>query len=102
MPADAPVQGTLYHLPATPACGDAILPLRQMRTRYPDLYQRHARKYASRPAALDQWVEPLGCAWGRRGLLVASASGTAVRSAAPAHGQRTAHAGAVDPGRGAP
>jgi hypothetical protein len=60
MPADALVKGTLYHLPATPACGDAILPLRQMRTRYPDLYERHARKYAGRPAALDQWVEPLG------------------------------------------
>ena len=53
MPADASVQGTLYYLPATPARGDAILPLRQMRTRYPDLFERHARKYASRPGALD-------------------------------------------------
>jgi hypothetical protein len=52
MPADS-VQGTLYHLPATPPRGDAILPLRQMRTRFPDLHERHTRKYASRPAALD-------------------------------------------------
>ena len=63
MPADASVQGTLYYLPATPARGDAILPLRQMRTRFPDLFERHARKYATRPGALDQRVEPLGCAW---------------------------------------
>lgn len=63
MPADASVQGTLYHLPATSPRGDAILPLRQMRTRYPELYERHARKYAGRPGALDQRVEPLGCTW---------------------------------------
>lgn len=63
MPADAAVQGTLYHLPATPPRGQEILPLRQMRTRFPDLYERHSRKYASRPGALEQRVEPLDCFW---------------------------------------
>jgi hypothetical protein len=63
MIADAPVQGTLYHLPATAPRGDTILPLSQLRTRYPDLYARHARKYADRPGGLDQRIEPLDCAW---------------------------------------
>lgn len=62
MSADA-VQGTLFHLPASSPRGDAILPLKQLRTRYPDLYERHARKYAGRPADLDQPVGPLGCTW---------------------------------------
>jgi hypothetical protein len=53
----------LYHLPATQARGDAILPLRELRTRHPDLCARHARKYADRPAALEQRIEPLDCAW---------------------------------------
>jgi hypothetical protein len=60
----ATVQGTLYRLPVSAPRGDAILPLKQLRTRYPDLYERHARKYAGRPnGGLDQPVPPLGCTW---------------------------------------
>jgi len=62
MPTDA-VQGTLYHLPASSPRGDAILPLKQMRSRFPDLYERHARKYAGRRDGLDAPVPPLGCTW---------------------------------------
>jgi hypothetical protein len=62
VPIDA-VQGTLYHLPATAPRGDAIIPLQQMRTRFPDLYERHARKYAGRRNGLDASVPPLGCTW---------------------------------------
>jgi hypothetical protein len=64
MPADAAVHGTLYHLPATPPRGDEIVPLRGLRTQFPDLYERHTRKYAGRPDDLNRRVEPLGCTWG--------------------------------------
>ena len=63
MRADTPVSGTLYHLPATPTRGDAILPLRRLQAHHPDLYARHVRKYADRPAALEQRIEPLDCTW---------------------------------------
>ncbi|HEY3866882.1 MAG TPA: hypothetical protein VGM10_00955 [Actinocrinis sp.] len=63
MDTDTTVRGTLYHLPATAARGDAILPLRQLRDRHPDLYARHSRKYAERPEVLQQRIEPLDCAW---------------------------------------
>lgn len=57
------IQGTLYLLPRTAVRGDEIIPLCQMRTRYPDLYELNIRKYAARPATVDQWIEPLGCTW---------------------------------------
>lgn len=53
------VQGTLYHVPPADFRGDAVLPLEQLRSRYPDLYERHARKYASRPDAPARRIEPL-------------------------------------------
>lgn len=63
MSIDAPVQGTLYHRPATAVRGDEILPLSELRTRFPDLYERHAGKYADRPEAMEARVDPLGCTW---------------------------------------
>jgi hypothetical protein len=56
-------QGILYHLPASQLRGDALLPLRQLQTDYPDLYERHVRKYADRPHHLHSRVEPLDCTW---------------------------------------
>ena len=50
-------------MPRTSVRGDAIIPLSQMRTRYPDLYELNIRKYAARPGIMDQSVEPLHCAW---------------------------------------
>jgi hypothetical protein len=52
MSADTAIQGTLYVAPASAPRGDVLVPLRQMRVLFPDLYERHARKYADRPAAL--------------------------------------------------
>jgi hypothetical protein len=37
--------------------------LRQLRDRYPDLYERHLRKYNRRPDVLLTPVEPLRCTW---------------------------------------
>jgi hypothetical protein len=58
------VDGTLYHKPDVPVRGDALFPLLELRHRYPDLYERHARKYDGRPGILDRRVEPLDCTWG--------------------------------------
>jgi hypothetical protein len=58
------VQGILYRQPAASLRGDALLPLRQLRTRYPDLYEEQVRKYDSRPGVIEQRVEPLDCTWG--------------------------------------
>lgn len=63
MPSSTPVQGTLYIFPRTAVRGDAIIPLSQMRTRFPDLYELNARKYAARPDVMDLPVEPLQCTW---------------------------------------
>lgn len=63
MPPSSTVQGTLYLLPRTEVRGDAILPLSQMRTRFPDLYELNIRKYAARPYLMDLPVEPLRCKW---------------------------------------
>ena len=57
------VQGTLYLLPRTSVRGDEIIPLSQMRTRFPDLYELNIRKYAGRPDRMNQPVEPLHCTW---------------------------------------
>lgn len=58
------VTGTLYHRPASPVRGEAILPLNALRSSYPDLYGLHAAKHASTVGAIDQVVHPLGCTWG--------------------------------------
>ena len=59
----ATVQGTLFHQPVSQPRGDAVLPMRQLRDRYPDLYERHLRKYSRRPGLLQTRVEPLDCLW---------------------------------------
>ena len=43
--------------------GIDILPLNQLRDRYPDLYEHHAQKYAARPETMNHPVPPLGCTW---------------------------------------
>jgi hypothetical protein len=57
-------QGTLYHASVPSPCGDHLLPLNEMRTRYPDLHRRHHAKYRDREGVLLQPVSPLGCTWG--------------------------------------
>ena len=57
------VQGVLYHQPVSQPRGSALLPLQQLRDRYPDLYERHLRKYNRRPDVLRTPVEPLHCTW---------------------------------------
>jgi hypothetical protein len=57
------VHGTLYLLPRTSVRGDAIVPLSQMRTRFPDLYELNVRKYSERPELMELPVEPLRCTW---------------------------------------
>lgn len=58
-----PENTTLFHRPATTVVGGAIVPLATMRTRYPDLYELHSRKYADAPWVPEENVEPLGCRW---------------------------------------
>ncbi|MGO1972283.1 MAG: hypothetical protein ACTH2Q_04920 [Propionibacteriaceae bacterium] len=58
-----PTHTTLYHRPATSVIGDAIVPLSTMRTKYPDLYALHSRKYSDAPWVPDESVDPLGCRW---------------------------------------
>jgi hypothetical protein len=57
------VLGNLYHRPATPVRGDAILPLNALRHRHPDLYDLHRSRYETTPDVLTQKVEALGCTW---------------------------------------
>lgn len=59
----AVVQGVLYHQPVLQPRGNALLPLRQLRDSYSDLYERHRRKYNRRPQVLRNPVEPLHCTW---------------------------------------
>lgn len=40
------------------------MPLNTLRLRYPDLHERHSRKYAGDPAGMTQWVPSLDCEWG--------------------------------------
>ena len=55
------VSGTLYHFPASPILGDAVLPLAQVRRTYPDRASR--ARHTSYPDVLAQPVHPLGCTW---------------------------------------
>lgn len=57
------VTGTLHHLLPTQTRGTELLPLAQMRTQDPNLYERHARKYEHRPEAMDELIPPLSCTW---------------------------------------
>jgi hypothetical protein len=43
--------------------GTDILPLSQLRDRYPDIYEREVKKYAYRPERLNTPVYPLDCRW---------------------------------------
>ncbi|MFF0265421.1 hypothetical protein [Kribbella sp. NPDC004536] len=54
----------LLYKGATKVRGDEILPLNQLRDRYPDLHERHFQKYAGRPHGVDIPVYPLNCTWG--------------------------------------
>ncbi|RNI18389.1 hypothetical protein EFY87_17695 [Flexivirga caeni] len=58
------MHGTLYHRPATAVRGPNLLPLNVIRTRHPDLYERHVQKYAHDPSVLSAHIPPLGCTWG--------------------------------------
>ncbi|MEU4190598.1 hypothetical protein AB0E69_01770 [Kribbella sp. NPDC026611] len=44
--------------------GDEILPLNELRVRYPDIYQHEVAKYSARPETVDNPVHRLGCRWG--------------------------------------
>ncbi|MFD7156581.1 hypothetical protein ACFV9C_18420 [Kribbella sp. NPDC059898] len=54
---------TLLYKAAGKIRGDEILPLNQLRHRYPDVYEREVRKYDGRPERLATPVYPLGCGW---------------------------------------
>lgn len=57
------ITGTLYHRPASPVRGNAVLPLNSLRDLHPDLYELHAAKHSGNPTVLDEEVAPLGCTW---------------------------------------
>ena len=54
---------TLPYKAAGEIRGDDILPLNDLRTHYPDLYERHFAKYAERPNRVNSPVYPLDCTW---------------------------------------
>ncbi|WP_410786178.1 hypothetical protein [Kribbella sp. C-35] len=54
---------TLLYKAAGDVRGDDILPLNQLRVHYPDLYERHFKKYADRPHRVSAPVYPLDCTW---------------------------------------
>jgi hypothetical protein len=54
---------TLLYKAAGDIRGDDILPLNQLRVRYPDVYRRELAKYTARPQTLDNPVYPLNCTW---------------------------------------
>jgi hypothetical protein len=54
---------TLLYKAAGDIRGDDILPLNQLRVRYPDVYRRELAKYTARPQTLDNPVYPLDCTW---------------------------------------
>ncbi|MEW2519970.1 hypothetical protein [Actinacidiphila alni] len=56
-------RGTLFHTAVTAPRGDALLPLKLLGERYPDLYARHVAKYAGREFRLRERVIPLDCDW---------------------------------------
>ena len=58
------VRGVLYHSPVSHPEGDQLLPLNQLRDRYPVLHRRHYEKYIGRESALTQSVPLLNCEWG--------------------------------------
>lgn len=55
---------TILYKAASTVRGDEILPLNQLRDRYPDLYEVHFRKYTDRPHRVRTPVYPLDCTWG--------------------------------------
>ncbi|MFG1621464.1 hypothetical protein [Kribbella sp. NPDC049227] len=57
------MQTLLYRAAIRGFRGTAVLPMNVLRDLHPDLYEREARKYAYRPAAMDNPVPPLGCRW---------------------------------------
>lgn len=59
----APVEGVLFHRPATPVRGDRILPLSGLRDRHADLFELHSAKYAHGPEGLSAEIRPLACTW---------------------------------------
>lgn len=59
------VQGTLYHAPVPQPSGDLILPLNQMRSRYPELdEQKYAKYRGGREYVPTLPFPPLNCTWG--------------------------------------
>jgi hypothetical protein len=60
----APVKGILYHQPVIDPRGNALFPMHQLRSHYPDLYQHHLRNYDGQRELLVSPVEPLQCTWG--------------------------------------
>jgi hypothetical protein len=54
---------TFLYKAAGPIRGDNILPLNDLRDRYPDLYAREVEKYAARPDTMRNPVYPLDCQW---------------------------------------
>ncbi|MFE9423611.1 hypothetical protein ACFYNO_11695 [Kitasatospora sp. NPDC006697] len=57
------VRGTLFHTAVHDPRGDALHPLSGLRERWPDLHERHGRKYRGREHRLLERVFPLDCAW---------------------------------------
>lgn len=54
---------TLYHMCAQDFRGTTLYPLRMLRHRFPDLYERERPKYHGRDAVLTFPVPHLGAAW---------------------------------------
>lgn len=54
----------LYHLVPAPLTGPDLMPLNRLRERHPDVYAKHARKYAGRGDLPEDPVPGLDCKWG--------------------------------------
>ncbi|ADB35482.1 hypothetical protein Kfla_6485 [Kribbella flavida DSM 17836] len=53
----------LYKAAVRDLRGEHLLPLNQIRDRYPDLYDREVAKYAAWPEVTRHPVHPLACTW---------------------------------------
>lgn len=56
--------GTLFHILPSRTLGAHLLPLKELRRTYPELYTEHAAKYRGREHVMDEPVPPLDCTWG--------------------------------------
>ena len=53
----------LHHRAVRDVRGDHLLPLSELKYRFPDIHAREVTKYEGREALRDERVLPLGCGW---------------------------------------